>query len=464
MIPPGFISKVINYYTSQPKFYAEIDRAVTSFFDIASPDDLTPDMLSLECEALLNEWLIFDFQFSDGRTLLQHWIEENPLRVSRDKLHDYQALLQTNCYSLFETVECCPGYSITLRDIFSDTVYEVLERTASQQLQSGVIMPARVGQYRDDWYLVSADSVQFPARFDESFREYLKSTSSNRRLTTKDIVSLLFPQNAKDTTHQFPSSQLDRTTVEKHVNQLLHKYDIAEMVTVEQIQSWIYEEDHHQPFPSWITALVLSLVDQQRFTSEQSDDLIQGMQDLCNVSPRAMLDGRSPQEQRQTLEQDIVKPYQPDIVLSAISIGGGDWLKYHETGVRLLNEGKYDKSVRELKRAFRWLLQQRATEREIYRLFANAAIAHFANNQVATGKALLDCALELNPNYDFARRLMDQYETQQLPIPKAYYQKRQSSKDPLARHPAKAYMNWLRYLSISFKTKTLTTTVTHKSG
>ena len=75
MIPPGFISRLIKYYMTQPRFNAE------------------------------NEWLIYDFELSDGRTLLQHWVEENPLRISRSQLADYRTLLETQQYGFYKVLD-----------------------------------------------------------------------------------------------------------------------------------------------------------------------------------------------------------------------------------------------------------------------------------------------------------------------------------------------------------------------
>lgn len=103
------------------------------------------------------------------------------------------------------------------------------------------------------------------------------------------------------------------------------------------------------------------------------------------------------------------------------------------------------------------------TEREIYRLFANMAVAHLALGEDEIGLPILQLALQLNPKYDFAQHTLQQYKKSR----QAYKRKetgKTSKRNFLTRHPAQLYFDWLRYLGIRFVTTKLTTTPTLTIG
>jgi hypothetical protein len=50
------------------------------------------------------------------------------------------------------------------------------------------------------------------------------------------------------------------------------------------------------------------------------------------------------------------------------------------------------------------MLEHHGTSRSLYRYYANAATASLANGDVILGERLLDIALEICPDYDFAHR------------------------------------------------------------
>ena len=71
-------------------------------------------------------------------------------------------------------------------------------------------------------------------------------------------------------------------------------------------------------------------------------------------------------------------------------------------------------AVEKFNEAFKILLEQKTAKPDIYRLFANAAIAHFGAGLETEGKVLLEKSLELNPNYDFAIMTKEKYERGEL--------------------------------------------------
>ncbi len=73
--------------------------------------------------------------------------------------------------------------------------------------------------------------------------------------------------------------------------------------------------------------------------------------------------------------------------------------------------------------AFKDVVQELLTEKtpffHIFRVYANAAVCCFNNDDWSFGEELLDAALRINPSYDFALRQKERYVDPYKLIPKA---------------------------------------------
>lgn len=453
MMPTGQISRIITYYTSASEFSSELEKAIIEFFGPNYLIELTGAEIGSLKEGLMNEWLIFDFKLADQRTFLEHWVEENPQQLSDSDMMRYHQLLNTHLYQFFEVVDIHLGQGLNLRDIQTGILYNIVEKQATYQVQKGFILPTRIAQVDGDWYIVGAPSIQIPTRLDPSMSRYLLA-SHPHPVTPKDTLELIQHQSRTPVSQ---SKILDRAQVRREMKSLLQHFEINNMVTVSSIERWLNEETDKNGF-TWIPGVIYSLVDHNRFSVDKITPLLLALQNLMNVSPRASLGGKSPQDI--ALSETGRWPARlPEYVSSVIEISGGEWLNYHERALLLMKQGRYTLAVKELKKVFRWLLEHRVTEREIYRVFANMAVSHLAIGEDEIGLSILELALQLNPNYEFAQYTLQQYtksrgvrKPQPTPTPKTF------QSNSLKRHPAQLYFDWLQYLGIRFVTTKLTTT------
>lgn len=429
MIPGISIATIIQYYTSNPDFESELDQALRTFFNVASINDIPVPIEPME-EGLMNEWLVFDYHLSDGNTPLQHFIEHNPLQLTQSELKLYRELAKTQVYGIYEIQQIELGQALVMRDIYTNIIYRVHEQQATYQAEVGVLYPTRLTCVSGTWYIIGADSVVIPLHLSTSTRQYFLESKLKQTITPKDVYTWI--QSYHNTS---PRPKLERAEVEQRFAELLKEYGLNQMVSIPMIQTWLYEEPTELN-GTWVITLLCNLIDRNRFSLDDSTPLMQGLVDLCNVSPRHRLQDVSPE---QKMQQNQSEPHFTSYATDMF----GKWMEYHERGLEFLQTGQYRKSVQEFKRAFTWLFKHRASDREIYRLFANAGVAHLANGDNAIGLALLRVAVELNPNYTFAKRQLKQHK--HLQSGQAV-----SSAKILARHPAKRYKAWLDYLGIDF--------------
>lgn len=452
MLPQGFISRVIEHYLAQPEFKIEMDRAIIEFFQLDSIADFDPQNVSPLTEGLLSEWLLYDFILSDNKTMLQNWVKTNPQNLTDKTLGEYRELLNTHIYSFFEVLQIHPGKSLRLRNIFTDETYFVLEHQGTYDTTMRALLPLRLARYHNDWRMISANSIQLPTQLPRNLLQSLKTTSPKLRLSPKDLWQMLLRDYE---TAPIPNQEqpLHPEMVANDLAKQLEIFDIAHMVTVEQITQWLNEETETNNI-TWVPALVLSLIGNERLPTINPTPLLQALRALANVTPRIMFDGKSPQAVAQK-NNERAKPEPATITTQTVDVAGGPWVEHYDQGMVFMQLGNYRSAANAFKRAFCWLMEHHATERRIYCLFANAAVAHFACGQETIGLALLQAALELNPNYAFGKDLLKKYQAGELPIPRrtgATKANKRSTRDPLAKHPAHQYMNWLRYLGINFTT------------
>ena len=160
MLPRGTISKIREYYLDHHKYKKEILRAMQEFFEYP---DLGPEK-KLEIgeydEILLNEWLTFDFKFSDGQGMLEKYYNDNPHKLPLYKLSVYKHL-QENYFGFYEVLEVNIGENMLLKNLKDDKEYRVKEVAGTMNLHKGDAIVCRVGNVGDHYELVGCDLPAF---------------------------------------------------------------------------------------------------------------------------------------------------------------------------------------------------------------------------------------------------------------------------------------------------------------
>jgi hypothetical protein len=120
MIPKGVLSKVGDYYFTEKSYSDEIFRAMEEFFD--APNLRRDRQLNVHDgeDELFNEWFLYEFKFSDGKTALEKFYSENPLSIPEYRRKLYKEL-QENYIHKREESEGLPSFSSSAVDIYQKT-------------------------------------------------------------------------------------------------------------------------------------------------------------------------------------------------------------------------------------------------------------------------------------------------------------------------------------------------------
>ena len=159
MLKRGTLGKVYDYYFNTPWDRNELRQAFRAFLDEKVSISEATEKIGIEHEGYFNEWFLYDYAWKDGTTTLEHFVRDNPLRLSTTEMVFYETLLKTNRYGLFEVLGIEPLTSMTLKDLQSGTKYTVAEVKATMHTPIKAVFFARVADVGGHYEMVGADSI-----------------------------------------------------------------------------------------------------------------------------------------------------------------------------------------------------------------------------------------------------------------------------------------------------------------
>lgn len=172
MIQKGTIRKMGMYYRNAPEYREEILRGLEEFFEARIIDDDNP---------LFNEWMMYDFRFSDGKGMLEKFYNENPLNIPLYRREIYNTLTE-NYYGLYEVQEVRRFVGLTIKRLSDGRIFEVSEMSATVGIEKEDVFISRVAKVADHYELVGVDA------------KVIKLSQSNDVKMKKLYLETIFPK------------------------------------------------------------------------------------------------------------------------------------------------------------------------------------------------------------------------------------------------------------------------------
>jgi len=469
----GTITNIIDYFFGDERYFSDIERAIKEFFDLRNADELinkVPEFENVNSAAhrYFHEWFIFDFKLTSGQTPLQEWYSTNPLRLSSVELAVY-ADLHVNHYGYFEVISSVPG-RVEVKSLSSGDIFKVREYKAAAFLTPKGIITARValieGRYEFVGGLVESLDVEFSERVKVIFSKDHKSW------TPKDTYYLYHAHNGKDKKQNntdgninessssiFPKPAVSIAEARHNLHQMMKKCDILPFVSARKVESWIRRDDIKLT-ESFMPASILMGLASDDAKKEDIQALLNSVMIFNNaVQAETRSTAQKSTEKGPRIFQDIIDPFK--------------WMGIYRSGIKNMQQGLFDKALKEFDQCFEYLLDNQTTTREIYRLFANKGTVLLANDPTClAGRYFLELAFKINPNYDFAReqlkrrdKIFTSFDKDQVAnnkeiknlgliartIEQMVIKNRNSAKNlNLQSDPAYLYYEWLKNLGICF--------------
>ena len=397
MLPKGLLSRALDYFFSNQNIYGrELEHSALKFLDIENGEKVKEFLkkpINETQSGIMNEWLLFDFTLENGNNLIKEYIENN--FVTSYELKIYNDILGTNFYGFFEVRNVAVDEGLVLRNLRTNQDYEVKEKSATHNLQKGNLFFARLAKIDDHWEIIGANTTIIPAvKINQDLRKvYLE----DKNPATPKMAFDLAETKSKDETYE----ALSINSVEARTNFVkeLKRVGLDKFISVDVVEKWLWKID--DKFGTKIIPLLIGL----SAINEIDNNFINAFSDFCNTTPKKSLGGKSPQEMinRQ-------KDWRPEFNMSITRFGGDKWRNELEKAHSFMAERDARKSIKHFERTFLLLEKEFIVNPDIYRFYANTAVSYFNCGERFLGKAMLAIALNLNPNYDFGRRVEKDYK------------------------------------------------------
>jgi hypothetical protein len=167
----------------------DILRSMREFFDMPNLTQSEAVSGVQESVGFYNEWFMYDFILRKDMSVLKHFVQTNPLKVSSEELAVYEDMLD-NRFGLFEIISITPLQSMCLKLVAIGEIFTVIEYAATMEAQVGWGIFARVARVGDHYEMVGADGMTVPLQ-DPNFKPYKDQILALSKLTPKNIHVML---------------------------------------------------------------------------------------------------------------------------------------------------------------------------------------------------------------------------------------------------------------------------------
>ncbi len=314
----GTIPKIFDYYFGKAQFKEEVIRALREFFnksDFKVGDELK---ITEEDQAMFNEWFVFDFKLSNGKTPLEDFYEKNLYNLNMLRLQVYKDL-QDNQFGLYKVRDIRLGEGLTLENLQTSKVYRVREFSATFGLKEGQVFSARVGRVGDHYELVGGDPSFGPVKLDLAMENLFRE--DKKELNPKILRDSFLKDGAsKDTIKDFSTIE----EAEADFKKVLAKYNLDQFVTVTTVKEWIYNHSDDDPASFELSMLYSLLYPDMPDYNNALTEILNSFNGFYNFCPQKELGGKSPFEKG---KEQGGKGIPPDIRMSLCKFSPSDWGK-----------------------------------------------------------------------------------------------------------------------------------------
>jgi len=334
---------ILNYYFSNPKFHPDILGALREFFDLSPSAPINEIKIRDEVESgLFNEWFVYDFKLSNGRTPLEDFYLTNPDNLNDARLEVYKQL-QDNCYGFYKIKEVRLGEGLLLENIQTGKVYWVKEYQLTFCVTAGQVFPGRVAKVGEHYELVSTAPPLPPIKMSPEVERVFRGSKEN--WNPKVIWSNILSREGEA---EVPREISTLKEAEVALQEVLFRFGLNKFVDTATIKEWIYNESVGE-FPALLN-LIFSLLPPDRMDYDVAVALIlERLARFYRFCPQKKLGDKTPLEK---VKESNEKGLLPDINLTISKNPIPPmYKKYHQVIESLSNED-FDTALKRINRFF----------------------------------------------------------------------------------------------------------------
>ena len=130
--------------------------------------------VSRESQAIYLAWVAFDYEFADGRPLVDVLLDVKGERLSPGE-RNFLRRVRESYLGVYEIVEVQPAKGLSLRDLWTKDLVRVRERKGSRQVVRWDVLAARLIPDDSEDYVMEGSVLAFPALAVEEILRELRS-------------------------------------------------------------------------------------------------------------------------------------------------------------------------------------------------------------------------------------------------------------------------------------------------
>jgi len=285
---------VFNITDDLPELQAEARAAAKEFF---GGEPLTGSEMEIaQASGRMMEWFVFDRVVKrTGKVPFEMWLEAMGDRLSEEERAVYEGY-RDNVYSMFEILEVRRGEGLTLRDHFTEKIYEVREKRGTYQVRKGETLIGRVLP-AGDAYELSGVTLRLPHQLTQDLKQvFPQGIDTGERLDPLTVEQILFGRKPPRERRPSRPSRLPPglnipADLEEQVAQELEQRTAGQL-TLAELRLKIQGTDDFMVFLQWAMDRLVRESDSDRKIERLLDLLLK----LWNATPREEFGGKSPAE------------------------------------------------------------------------------------------------------------------------------------------------------------------------
>ncbi len=197
---------------------------------------------------------------------------------------------------------------------------------------------------------------------------------------------------------------------EMELSSILAEAGLEDFVSIGMIRNWI-EKGCFGTEPKTEVLYFLNML--TGLLDDRAQDKPGLLERLVNTSlkffeevPQSALGGKTIAQKR----KEETKEERPIVELLKTTLPPHDWIERYDRALAKQKAGRFTEAAPLFDETFQTLMDERTTNREIYRVFANAGLAYIYSGDVHKASMCWTASLELNPAYTFPRELLDKLD------------------------------------------------------
>jgi hypothetical protein len=407
MLQKSFLRIISDWSMEEISRADELEAAFNELGVLELLQIITDQEMFMTLTGLTSEWVLYEYHTKcfDGKTTLEYFVANNPLKLSETKIRAYTNLLGATI-QMYEVMKVIKGQSVTVR-ASNGNVFDIFDINTSLSIVPHTTIVARVAKVAGVYNIVGHMAYAVPGIFTKQATEYLTPTMSTI------IGWLIAPEKLTFDTLTAPEPEdlalRESDKMAAKFNAALRKYGMQDMFDHTAVYEW--ETDRRRFSVHFGSRSLFALIPEQYSLKNSSsavfNELMSAYTQYANTLPRTKSEKIPRSQLYKKTERTDTKKFSTDI------FSLNPYIKISDAGHNQLIQGKFNEAYHSFTKVVASLLKDKVLTVLSYRTIANAGVALLNDGEqsqdykkIWLGKKLVEASIRMNPEYEFGKSML----------------------------------------------------------